>query len=170
MGRPESHREHGLVLGVTYNSPLIVPDGTAPIQVANPITEYVPNARPGSRAPHVWLERAGERISTLDLFGREFVVLAGAKGQSWCDGAKQVSQSQGVPIQAFRVGSGGDLTDAMGEWARTYGIEEDGAVLVRPDGYVAWRCATSGPEPATEIEMALRTALGHQVSVALLRH
>jgi len=162
LGRPEQFREHNLVFGATYDSTVIVPDGTAPVKVANPVTDYAPNARPGSRAPHVWLERAGERISTIDLFNREFVLVAGARGQSWCDAAKQVSQSQGVPIQTFRIGWGGDF-DAGREWTTTYGVEEDGAVLVRPDGYVAWRCATRKAEPMAEIEMALKVALGHQV-------
>jgi 2-polyprenyl-6-methoxyphenol hydroxylase-like FAD-dependent oxidoreductase len=160
--RPELAREHGLVFGTTYDSAVIVPDGTAPVQVANPITDYAPNARPGSRAPHVWLDRSGERISTLDLFGREFVLLTGAQGQDWCDAAKEVSCSEGVPIQAFRIGSDVDLTDPGYRWATTYGVAEDGAVLVRPDGYVAWRCGTSKAEPETEIEMALSTALGRQ--------
>ncbi len=167
---PEQFREHGLVFGATYDSALIVPDGTPPIQVANPVTDYVPNARPGSRAPHVWFERDGEQISTLDLFGCEFVLLAGAEGQSWCDAAKEASQSQGVPIQTFRVGLGGDLTDLGGVWATTYGIEKDGALLVRPDGYIAWRCATSPAQPAAEIEMVFSTALGHQpISEAIQR-
>jgi len=33
--------------------------------------------RPGTRAPHYWMERNGERISTLDLFGRDYVTLSG---------------------------------------------------------------------------------------------
>ncbi len=161
-GRPELPREHGLVFGASYASPVIVPDGSAPVEVANPVTDYAPNARPGSRAPHVWLERAGGRCSTLDLFGREFVLLAGAKGQNWCDAATAVSGLYGVPIQAFRVGPGADVADPGQTWARTYGIEEDGAVLVRPDGYVAWRCATAKGESISEIELALKVALARQ--------
>lgn len=159
LGRPESHREHGLVFGASYDSAVIVPDGTPPVQVANPVTDYMPNARPGSRAPHVWLERDGVRISTLDLFGCEFVVLAGAKGQTWCDAAKETAESLGVPLQSSRIGSNGDLNDPGMAWTETYGINEDAAVLVRPDGYVAWRYATSGVLQAPQIELALKTAL-----------
>ena len=36
---------------------------------------------PGTRAPHLWIERDGRRISTLDLFGTAFVVLASPRGQ-----------------------------------------------------------------------------------------
>lgn len=154
--------DHNLVFGATYDSTVIVPDGTAPVELANPVSVYVPSARPGSRAPHVWLERMGERISTLDLFGREFVLLAGIHGQSWCNAAKLVSDSQGVPVQHYRVGTEGDLTDPDDDWAMTYGVKDDGAVLVRPDGYVAWRCATLKADPILEIDMALRTALARQ--------
>ncbi len=35
---------------------------------------------PGTRAPHLWLERDGDRVSSLDLFGRRFVLLAAAEG------------------------------------------------------------------------------------------
>ncbi len=161
-GRPELPREHGLVFGVTYDSTIIAPDGTAPIQVDNPVTDYKPSARPGSRAPHVWLYRGSERISTLDLFGREFILLAGAQGQAWCDAAQAISSSLGMPVQTFRTSLDGDWADPGHVWAKTYGVEENGAVLVRPDGYVAWRCAASKAESIAEIEMALGTALARQ--------
>ena len=166
--RPEVMREHGLVFGTTYDSAIIVRDGTAPVPVANPVTDYVPNARPGSRAPHVWLECDGERISTLDLFGRGFVLLAGAQGQCWYEAATELARVIEVPLRSFRIGRGGDLTDLDQTWATIYGIEEDGALLVRPDGYVAWRCGAAPSDPAAEIEMAFSTALGGQPT--LLRH
>jgi 2-polyprenyl-6-methoxyphenol hydroxylase-like FAD-dependent oxidoreductase len=162
LGRPESHREHGLIFGVTYDSAAIVPDGTPTVQLTNPVTDYVPNARPGNRAPHVWLERDSARISTLDLFDREFVLLTGAEGRGWCEAAQEVSRRLGVPLQSFRIGRGVELNDPGKTWAETYGIEEDGAVLVRPDGYVAWRCTRSKPESVTEIDKAWNTVLGRR--------
>ena len=50
-----------MIFGAAYTSSAVVPDGTPPPPVANPVTDYVPSARPGGRAPHVWLERGGER-------------------------------------------------------------------------------------------------------------
>jgi 2-polyprenyl-6-methoxyphenol hydroxylase-like FAD-dependent oxidoreductase len=158
LARPEFFREHGLVFGAAYESGAIVPDGTAAVTVENPTTDYVPNARPGARAPHVWLERRGERVSTLDLFGLGMVLLAGSEGESWCDAAKEIAAS-GVPLQAYCVGRSGDLIDEDDAWARAYGVERSGAVMVRPDGHVAWRCAASAPQPREEIERVLSCVL-----------
>src|SRR5215831_8584003 len=58
--RPEYLNEQGMIFGATYTSAAVVPDGTAPPVLANPVTDYVPSARPGGRAPHVWLARKGE--------------------------------------------------------------------------------------------------------------
>ena len=61
----------GLVLGYRYDpSPIIVPDGTPPPE--DSVSRYTPTSRPGSRAPHAWLS---EGKSTIDLFGRGFVLL-----------------------------------------------------------------------------------------------
>jgi putative polyketide hydroxylase len=158
-GRPEFFREHGLVFGGTYESSAIVPDGTPAVPLENPTTDYVPNARPGSRAPHVWVERGGETISTLDVFGSGMVVLAGSEGRAWCDAAREIA-ARGMPIRGFRVGRGADLVDRGGAWEKAYGVERDGAVLVRPDGHVAWRCPTSMPQPKGELESVLSRVLG----------
>jgi 2-polyprenyl-6-methoxyphenol hydroxylase-like FAD-dependent oxidoreductase len=80
-------------------------------------------ARPGARAPHVWIEHDGKRISTLDLFGRGYVLLTGPDGRAWCD------SHVGAPC--YQLGDPGFL--------EAYGIGPSGAVLVRPDGFVAWR-------------------------------
>src|SRR5439155_5581794 len=74
LGLPEVLNELRMIFGATYESSAVVPDGTPRPKVDNPITEYRPSGRPGSRAAHAWLERAGTRCSTLDLFGRGFVL------------------------------------------------------------------------------------------------
>ncbi len=81
LPRSEFLNEQGLIFGVTYESAAVISDGSAPEAVDDPVTQYVPSARPGRRAPHVSLERDGERISTIDLFGGRFVLLAGPKGE-----------------------------------------------------------------------------------------
>lgn len=158
-GRPEFFREHGLVFGATYESSAIVPDGTNAVALENPTTDYVPSARPGSRAPHVWVERAGETISTLDVFGSGMVVLAGSEGGARCDAATEIAAC-GIPVRGLRVGRGADLVDRDGAWERAYGVDRDGAVLVRPDGHVAWRRPTSTTDPKKELERVLSSVLG----------
>jgi 2-polyprenyl-6-methoxyphenol hydroxylase-like FAD-dependent oxidoreductase len=99
--------------------------------------------RPGSRAPHLWVERDGKRCSTLDLFARNYVLLAGPAGSAWCAAAKQAAaRFKASHIDAYCVG-GPDLADPEGRFCEAYGIAPESACLVRPDGFVAWR-AKSG--------------------------
>ena len=159
LGRVELFHEHGLVFGATYESSAIIPDGASPTQVANPTTDYRPNVHPGSRAPHVWLEREGRQISTLDLFGTGFVLLTGTSGEAWCASARQAAHNLNVPLDAYTIGLGSNLRSVEDSWRSLYDVEGDGVVLIRPDGHVAWRRQTLVPEPATELDRVLRTIL-----------
>jgi 2-polyprenyl-6-methoxyphenol hydroxylase-like FAD-dependent oxidoreductase len=94
--------------------------------------------RPGSRAPHVFLVRGGERLSTLDLFGGNFVLLAAAEGRAWRDAALGAAARLGLPLDIYIVGDG-DLLDPQGNFPDAFGLSRVGGVLVRPDGVVAWR-------------------------------
>jgi len=51
-------------------------------------------------------------------------------------------------IRVLRLGI--DLDDPGGDLAAAYGIGQAGAVLVRPDGHVAWR----DPNPTTAAAVA----------------
>jgi putative polyketide hydroxylase len=166
-GRPEMFHELGVVLGAAYESAAVVPDGTVLPEVTNPVTEYVPTARPGCRAPHVWLERAGQRLSTLDLFGTSFVLLAGRTGPAWCRAAAEVAHARRLPLHAFTVGPQEDLVDPDGTWDTTYEVEQDGAVLVRPDGHVAWRTGSSTLNPVQKLQGVLASVLEEDESFAV---
>lgn len=163
-GRQEFFHEQGMIFAAAYESAAVVSDGTAPPEVTNPVTEYAPTAHPGCRAPHIWLERASQRLSTLDLFGTSFVLLAGRTGTAWCQAAAEGAHAQRVPFRTFTVEPQGDLVDPDGSWATTYGVEQDGAVLVRPDGHVAWRSRSSVPNPAQTLERVLSSMLGETVA------
>ncbi|MGH3933403.1 MAG: FAD-dependent monooxygenase [Pseudonocardiaceae bacterium] len=106
----------GLVLGRTYRSAAVQADGVPPPES---VASYRPDAAPGCRAPHVWLP---DGRSTLDLFGPWFTLLA---GHSYGD-----SVALPYPVHRHRLDS--STRDA-------YGIADRGAVLVRPDGHIAWR-------------------------------
>jgi hypothetical protein len=99
------------------------------------------------------------RRSTIDLFGDRFVLLAGVEAPAWRDAATAAARALGVPLEAFTIGAGADLEDVEKRWANVYGVRPDGAVLVRPDGHVAWRCPDSPPEPGRELERALARIL-----------
>ena len=142
----------GMDLGLCYERGALCPDGTAAPSVEDPVQDYVPVARPGHRAPHVPLRRRGEAISTLDLFETRFVLLAGERGEDWTRAATTLAE--GWPLDALCVAEGGGLADVerAGEWRERYGIDADGAVLVRPDGHVAWRAFHAAADPRSELE------------------
>ena len=149
----------GMELGFSYDSAAIVADGKEAPSPEDAVIDYVPTGRPGHRAPHVWLERDGERCSTLDLFGSGFTLLAGASGASWLDAARMAGDRLGIQPAGFTIGSGGDFQDEPGDWTSQYGVYDDGAVLVRPDGHVAWRSAAAVPKPVGVLSSNLRRVL-----------
>ena len=159
LERSEFFREHGMVFGATYESTAIVLDGTLAPHVENPVADYIPNADPGSRAPHVWLEHEGHQRSILDLFGTEFVLLTGEGGESWRIVAVEIADELGVPLKVYMIGGRSELQCSQGTWLSIYGIQNNGAVLIRPDGHVAWRCRTNSDEPADQLIKAMRTIL-----------
>jgi hypothetical protein len=133
-------------LGYLYNSPLGVH--------ADPRTTC---GVPGSRAPHLWLGRHGERISTIDLAGR-YIVLAGAEGSAWVEAAQEVARTSGaLPLDAWCIGR--DLADLEHRFPAAFGVSGSGAVLVRPDGFVAWKCPRGLTEPVPALRAALRASL-----------
>lgn len=90
--------------------------------------------RPGSRAPHVRLQRGARDISSVDLFGTRWVLLTGAEGQAWEHAAATLARE----LDVYRI-DGPELRDTTGAFHEAHGITPSGAVLVRPDGVVAWR-------------------------------
>ncbi len=152
----------GMELGFHYDSSAVVADGTEAPKVEDDVIEYVPTARPGHRAPHLWIERGGERRSTLDFYGRGFALVTRPRGGAWRAAASSAAKRFGVEVTSEVVSPPGDATgwtDVDGVFAGRYGIEDDGAVLVRPDGHVAFRSAREAADAAERLESALRQVL-----------
>jgi 2-polyprenyl-6-methoxyphenol hydroxylase-like FAD-dependent oxidoreductase len=117
--------------------------------------------RPGSRAPHLWLERSGQRVSTIDLVGREFAVLAGPGGALWTDAVRRAREAlPGLTLDAWVVGE--DLGDPDGRFLEAFGLEESGASLIRPDGFVGWRATSAPTSPERALTTAVQAILGRQ--------
>jgi putative polyketide hydroxylase len=95
------------------------------------------HGEPGTRVPHAWVQRDGERISTLDLLGTGFTLITGTAATPWVAAAESVSRSLDVPIDVCIVGA--DVSDIEGRWAKLTGLSPEAALLVRPDDFVGWR-------------------------------
>jgi putative polyketide hydroxylase len=138
-------------LGGTYRSPVIAGDG------APPATGHHRTARPGERAPHVWLRVRGHRFSTLDLFEDRLTLFTGPGGDPW-DRAAAFAGPAGALLAVLRVGR--DLPDPRGTLRRAHRLDDGSAVLVRPDGVVAWRHDGPCRDHAAALAAAVGTALG----------
>jgi hypothetical protein len=114
-------------LGYRYEgSPIIVADGPLPPEPEDSRI-YTQTSHPGCRAPHAWL---ADGRSTLDLFGRNFVLLRFPGGPK-ADAVVAAAAKRGVPLDMVEI--------TQPEIAALY---ERKLVLVRPDGHVAWRGGT----------------------------
>ncbi|HTM02638.1 MAG TPA: FAD-dependent monooxygenase [Vicinamibacterales bacterium] len=125
-------------LGYVYDSAAVI--GAVPPAHEHPRESH---GRPGTRAPHVWIEHAGKRISTLDLFGRGFVMITGPEGEAWRTAALAAASELGLEIEAH--GMGRDLREISSPFASAFGISGHGASIVRPDGFVGWQSAGAAP-------------------------
>ncbi|MFJ3224145.1 FAD-dependent oxidoreductase [Streptomyces sp. NPDC086783] len=118
---------------------------------------------PGSRAPHLWVRRGDERISTLDLYERSLVLLSDAvEPNAWHEAAMRLASDLSLPLKSYRVGTadGADLVlEGDTDWAERHGIAPGGAVLVRPDGFVAWRAPRAEADAEAVLRHVLRTVL-----------
>ena len=110
------------------------------------------HARVGCRLPHRWLPGGDGQVSTLDLTGTGWTVLTGPAGGQWRSAATAVVAALGIELRVEHL-PGGETAEALG-------IDPTGAVLVRPDGFVAWRTTAPGPDPTALLHQVLGTVLG----------
>ncbi len=127
--------------GFSYPSGAFIPVDDAPYSPLDPLGRYEPSSRPGHSMPHAWVENLHGRTALGDLTGAgEFVLIAGEEGADWCRAADTVANELGIALRAFAVGgTEGDWLDIRGTWEQVRGHGPRGALLVRPDRFVAWR-------------------------------
>jgi 2-polyprenyl-6-methoxyphenol hydroxylase-like FAD-dependent oxidoreductase len=128
----------GIHLGYGYDSsPIIWPDGTPalPLETAT----YTQTARPGARAPHAWLP---DGRSTLDLFGRGFVLLRLGGDAPSGELIRAAAVAADVPLDVIDL----DVPEVTA-------LYHNRLVLVRPDGHVAWRADTEPADAHALIEV-----------------
>ncbi|HSR98567.1 MAG TPA: FAD-dependent monooxygenase [Kofleriaceae bacterium] len=131
-----------------------------------------PSGRPGIRAPHFELQHGQKRMPIHDAFNKAFTLLVGAQGHGWADAAHAVARQRGLELPVIRIHERAeqrsegraegdiDATDVDRRFAKTYGVTDTGAVLVRPDGIVAWRSRAAVADPTSALAAALTTILG----------
>jgi putative polyketide hydroxylase len=131
---------------------------------ADPVMPVVPeklalNGEPGSRAPHLWVRHQGERVSTLDLYERSLVLLSDGDTRSgWHQAALRLAERLSLPLVPYRMGE--ELVPEEGaDWAAAHGTTREGAVLVRPDGFVAWRSEGPAQDPESTLREVLTAVL-----------
>jgi 2,4-dichlorophenol 6-monooxygenase len=159
--------EHNVEAGYRYESPAIVPDGTEPTPTPDDIRIFIQDTRPGSPLPHAMVEDAdGNTIALMDLVrpGR-FLLIAGEDGAPWYEAAADIARSSGLPLDVIRIGhADGDYRDPRSTWHRYREISSAGAILVRPDRFVAWRNKAASTSPATELRSALSKVLQRKIA------
>jgi putative polyketide hydroxylase len=128
-------------LGYTYQSRAVIGGVKADGE-----TEFAPTATPGLRAPHAWIRRNGERISVLDLFDGDFVLLTG--NDAWHAAVSEVDTTKLPRVLGYRSGAEIEVDK---DFDAVYELTSESAVLVRPDGHVAWRTEDLPANPAHEL-------------------
>ena len=141
------------ILGYRYKAGALLPEKGD--EQAPPAIDPRRLGRPGTRAPHLALRKDGKELSVLDLFGESLVLLTGPEATGWEHAAGPAAQRLGVDIDVHRVGNGIAPADPEDSWTAAYAVGNDGAVLVRPDGFVAWRSDGAAAEPQQELEQVL---------------
>lgn len=154
----EAQRGHfdsfNLQLGYRYDSPAVI--DAAPLTPASEIdiSAYVPSWQPGCHVPHRWVEHDGERTSLLGLLAVDrFNVIAGPAVSVNRDAAEEMR------INALRAGV--DFQDEACDWQTLTGLNDDGALLLRPDGHIALRLESCGADLTETLTKPMQRLLGH---------
>jgi 2,4-dichlorophenol 6-monooxygenase len=157
----------GLDLGVSYaETDAIVPDDSVAPAKDPTAYRYEPTTKPGHRLPHAWLTRDGVRVATHDLLGpATYLLLAGTAGSDWVSAAEQLRDEHGLDLVAYRVGPDCELEDPDDSWYAVRGHDEGGAVLVRPDGHVAYRSESAPTSPIQTLCGVLNVIVGEPRAV-----
>lgn len=158
-------RHHNVEFGYRYDSTAIVGDGSPEYAPLDPVRLYEPSTKPGHPMPHAFVERQGERtaLGTL-VHGGKFLLLAGEEGHDWVEAAEKLAAANDLPLVAGTVGVlDSDFVDVRCAWLKNRAISATGAVLVRPDRYVAFRSLDAVDDPHTALKDALSQVLATEL-------
>ena len=137
----------GLDIGYVYESGALVPDRQSGSKGRTAVTEYVPSTQPGARFPHLWLDSSRRRSSHDVLQEDGYTLILGDEGALWTDALRSLEPLRSR-LKVERITSlceGEEAFEALRDLCR---LGSHGALLVRPDGHIAWREHSSTPNPA----------------------
>jgi 2,4-dichlorophenol 6-monooxygenase len=152
----------GVELNQRYASKAVIGEPGEEVWRRDPQLYLQATTRPGAKLPHAWLvDRKGRKLSTLDVVGKgQFTLVTGLAGGYWSEAVEQIGRPY---LRAVVVGRP-DARDVYFTWRKLCEIQESGALLVRPDGYVAWRqpqAALSVQDARVQLEQAIASLLGN---------
>jgi len=156
----------GYQLGTVYRSSATLPTSEKP--PVSELVNYVETTLPGVRAPHAWLlNEQGERISTVDLWGRQFIVIGDSQNtKNWILSAQNIHEEYGVKIDVISVGPDGEYRAADNKFYSLYCSRTSQITLVRPDGHIAANFFDENQEDAKRsLKNAFKQILGLSSSV-----
>ncbi|WP_140420374.1 FAD-dependent oxidoreductase [Bacillus cereus] len=142
-----------VTVGYQYSSKAIIDDSDNPHRMDS--VEL--NGRPGTRAPHFFGTYDGKEISILDLLGNDFVLLTISENRTWVEYVQNVSSTLGINIKFYSVGLRGDFIAQEDIFSKLYGIENGGAVLIRPDAFIGWR----SEKEVVNLDVVLEEVMGN---------
>jgi 2,4-dichlorophenol 6-monooxygenase len=159
----EHYAAIGQDLGYSYDrSQIIVPDGRPRPDVV--VSKYIPNASPGSRAPYIPFLIGGEvSMSSIQAYDNTFTLLTAPDGIAWREAAAKLPKE--LFVNAVTVGEG-EIFEPQPHrmnFLELYGIQSDGAVLVRPDGFISFRSETSVSDPFAVLSEAMKISYGWMI-------
>jgi putative polyketide hydroxylase len=144
-----------IMMRYRYESPAVAGDEAAGDRVA------ALRGQEGTRVPHAWLDVDGRHISTLDLCGPGFAILANSDAARWRPAAAAASAATGLGITVRQIDPSAGQAEAGVSWPEQTGLPGDGALLVRPDGHVAARSdGELSPDTLAAVLRAITGAAG----------
>ena len=147
--------DSAMEFGQLYRSNAILGSEDLSLPEAQTPAEWA--GQPGTRAAHFWIKQHEQRKSIMDLFYKHWVVLS--QNRAWKDAEREAAEKCGITTSFVQIGTD-VVEEEEGNFERFYGVGKTGAVLVRPDGYIAWRCA-EGPDNAGNVLAAALSKVAH---------
>ncbi|HTY29173.1 MAG TPA: monooxygenase, partial [Mycobacterium sp.] len=148
-GQLEHFVFQGLEFGYTYRGPLIAPEpGDDPSNRGDVVT-YRPTTRPGSRLPHAAVLHEGRPVPVHDVLSRGGLTLLTASAPEWAGALGAWRQQAVLPITV--TGLAAADPSGQDDLLTLFEVGQRGAVLVRPDGHVAWRTTEPAPDGSPQL-------------------